>query len=169
MVCKNREGELKFDIDPVRVDALITHLSPSDELGARTLQSIYFATLRVRKERRRWSQTLNSSAASSGAGRGEWEAPIKRGGPDADILRATPAAAILERFALEPLFIVSVERRSVTLSEADSTVETSLDKGELTRAGRSVAFSELELELKSGDGVTPFAFGGRLGARNGSP
>jgi len=50
---KNREVELKFDIDPERVDALITHLSPGDESGARTLHSIYFDTLRVRKERRR--------------------------------------------------------------------------------------------------------------------
>jgi len=69
-------------------------------------------------------------------------------------LRATPVAAILEGFALEPLFTVSVERRSVTLSEAGSTVGASLDKGEVTRAGRSVAFRELELELKSGDGLT---------------
>lgn len=173
MVGENREVELKFDIDPERVEALITHLSPGPELGARTLQSIYFDTpdqalrkagftLRVRKERRRWTQTLKSSAASSGAGRGEWEAPVKGGAPDAGLLRATPVAAILEGLALEPLFTVSVERRSVTSSEAGSTVEVSIDKGEATRAGRSVAFSELELELKSGDGATLFAFAGRL-------
>ena len=173
MVGENSEVELKFDIDPERLDALITHLSPGDEPGTRTLQSIYFDTpdqalrkagftLRVRKERRRWTQTLKSSAASSGAGRGEWEAPVKRGAPDADLLRATPVAAILEGLALEPLFTVSVERRSVTSIEADSTVEVSLDKGEATRAGRSVTFSELELELKSGDGATLFAFAGRL-------
>jgi len=173
MVDENSEVELKFEIDPERAEALITHLSQDGGPGARRLKSIYFDTpdqalrkagftLRVRKEGRRWTQTLKSSAASSGAGRGEWEAPVKGGAPDADLLRATPVAAVLEGLALEPLFTVSVERRSVTSSEAESTVEISLDKGEATRAGRSVAFSELELELKSGDVATLFAFAGRL-------
>ena len=173
MVCENREVELKFDIDPERLDALVTYLSPGDEPVARNLKSIYFDTpdqslrkagftLRVRKERRRWTQTLKSSAAPSGTGQREWEAPVKGGAPDADPLRATPVAEILKGLALEPLFTVSVERRSVTLSEAGSTVEASLDKGEVTRAGRSVAFDELELELKSGDRAMLFAFAGKL-------
>ena len=173
MFGENREVELKFETDPERAEALIAHLSPGGGPGSRSLQSIYFDTpdqalrkggftLRVRKEARRWIQTLKSCAASSGARRGEWEAPVKGSAPDPDLLRETPATAIVEGLALKPTFTVSVERWSVTSSQAGSTVEVSVDKGKATRDGRSSAFSELELELKSGKRATLFAFAGRL-------
>ena len=170
---ENREVELKFAFDLADADALIAHLSPGDAPAARRLVSVYFDTpdqalrkagfsLRVREEGRRWTQTVKSISAWSNAGRGEWEAPVDCGSLDPDLLRSTPVGAVLHGSALEPLFTVSVERRSVTLREAGSTVEVSVDKGEATRAGRSIAFAELELELKSGKAATLFAFAGQL-------
>jgi inorganic triphosphatase YgiF len=170
---ENRELELKFEVDPASTEALIAHLGPGAAPGVRRLKSIYFDTadqalrkadftLWVRKEGRRWTQTVKSCAASSGAGRGEWEAAVDGFSPDPELVRDTPAAGILDGSALEPLFTVSVERRSMMSTEAGSTVEVSLDKGEATRTCHSVAFRELELELKSGEPAALFAFAGRL-------
>jgi triphosphatase len=170
---ENREVELKFAFDLADADALIAHLSPGNAPAARRLVSVYFDSpeqvlrkagfsLRVREEGRQWTQTVKSISAWSNAGRGEWETPIDCGSPDLDLLRSTPIGAALHGSALEPLFTVSVERRSVTLRVAGSTVEVSVDKGEATRAARSSAFGELELELKSGKAKTLFAFAGQL-------
>ena len=169
MIGTNREIELKFEIDPKQVQSLIAHLSPGGPPSLRRLESIYFDTpdqalrkggftLRVRKEGRQWIQTVKTFAASNGAARGEWEAPVNGEAPDPDVLRGTPGASVLGGLILEPIFTVVVERRSVTAIEAGSTIEVSLDKGTATHAGHSSAFSELELELKSGDPATLFAF-----------
>ena len=173
MVGDNHEVELKFEIDPERAQALIAHLSPGGAPPARRLESIYFDTadqalrkrgftLRVRKEGRRWTQTVKTCAASSGATRGEWEAPVKGGSPDLDLLRGAPAAAGLASLSLEPLFTVIVERQTVTSIEAGSKIEVSLDNGVATRGPRSTSFGELELELKSGDPAALFAFASGL-------
>src|SRR5665213_4089484 len=106
MVAENHEVELKFEVDPDRTKALIAHLSPGSAPPGRRLESIYFDTadqalrkagftLRVRKEGRLWTQTVKSCAPSSGAPRREWEVPVNGGAPDPDLLRGTPAAAIL--------------------------------------------------------------------------
>ena len=169
----NHEVELKFEIDPERAQALIAHLAPGGAPPARRLESTYFDTadqalrkrgftLRVRKDGRRWTQTVKTCAASSGATRGEWEAPVKGGSPDLDLLRGAPAAAGLARLSLEPLFTVIVQRQRVTLVEAGSTIEVSLDKGGARHGARSTSFGELELELKSGDPAALFAFAGGL-------
>ena len=173
MIGDNHEVELKFEIDPERAQALIAHLCPGGAPPARRLESIYFDTsdqalrkrgftLRVRKDGRRWTQTVKTCAASSGATRGEWEAPVKAGSPDLDLLRGAPAAAGLASLSLEPLFTVIVERQTVTSIEAGSTIEVSLDKGVATHGARSTSFGELELELKSGDPAALFAFAGGL-------
>ncbi len=170
---ENREIELKFAFDLADADALIAHLGLGDAPATRRLISVYFDTpdqalrkagfsLRVREEGGRWTQTVKSISAWSSAGRGEWEAPVDSGSPDPELLQSTPVGAVLHGLALEPLFTVSVERLSVTLREAGSTVEVSVDKGEATRAGRSSAFGELELELKLGKAATLFAFAGQL-------
>jgi len=173
MIGDNHEVELKFEIDPERAQALIAHLCPGGAPPARKLESIYFDTsdqalrnrgftLRVRKDGRRWTQTVKTCAASNGAARGEWEAPVKGGSPDLDLLRGAPAAAGLASLSLEPLFSVIVERQTVTSVEAGSTIEVSLDKGVTTHGTRSTSFSELELELKSSDRAALFLFAGRL-------
>ena len=173
MVGDNHEVELKFEIDPERPQALFAHLGPGGPPPARRLESIYFDssdqalrkrgfTLRVRKDGRGWTQTLKTCAASSGAARGEWEAPVKGGCPDLDLLRGAPAAAGLASLSLEPLFTVIVERQTVTSIEAGSTIEGSLDRGVVKHGARSNSFSELELELKSGDLAALFAFAGGL-------
>jgi inorganic triphosphatase YgiF len=105
---------------------------------------------------------VKTCAASSGAARGEWEAPVKGGSPDRDLLRGTPAAAALAGLSLEPLFTVIVERQTVTSIDAGSTIEVSLDRGVATHGARSTSFGELELELKSGDPAALFAFAGGL-------
>ena len=173
MVGDNHEVELKFEIDPERAQALFAHLASGGAPTARRLESIYFDTsdqalrksgftLRVRKDGRQWTQTVKTCVASSGATRGEWEAPVKGGSPDLDLLRGAPAAAGLAGLSLEPLFTVIVERQTVTSIEAGSTIEVSLDKGEATHGARSTSFGELELELKSGDPAALFAFAGGL-------
>ena len=104
MAGENHEVELKFEIDPEQARALIAHLSPGGAPPARRLESIYFDTsdqalrkrgftLRVRKDGRRWTQTVKTCATSSGATRGEWAAPVKGGSPDLDLLQSSPAGA----------------------------------------------------------------------------
>lgn len=171
-----REIELKFLIDPSRREALLKHLDSAEGTKVRRLVSTYFDTprqvlrhagftLRIRRDGRRWTQTVKSAAGREGGlGRGEWECAATAAGPDLAWVRGTPAGGALPRNPrLRPLFTVSVERRGLMIDEPAGRIEISLDAGEACAGGPTGAFCELEMELKSGSPAALLALARRLG------
>nr|MDQ2859814.1 inorganic triphosphatase [Pseudomonadota bacterium] len=176
MNSRDRELELKFIVGPRDADTLTGVLSAGGPPSIRTLASIYFDTasrslwragftLRLRKDGRRWTQTIKSrDGLDGGLARGEWEALARRGAPDLIAARRTPLAGALPgRARLAPLFRVTVERCSWMVTEAAGVIEISLDRGVAEARGRSAPILEVELELKSGDPDALFTLAHRLG------
>lgn len=171
------ETELKLQLDPRDVDrlqrnALLTAVAPS-ELN---VDNVYFDTadqllhrhrlaLRVREIDGRWLQTLKSSQEVGRAlsRRGEWETPARllrgRGRVDLQRFGETPLSKLLaaqkSRPTLRPLFHTRFRRTQWLLQRSGSTIEVSLDIGEITPAsGRkklTAPICEVELELKQGE------------------
>ncbi len=137
------------------------------------LRNIYFDTpdqalrgqhvaLRLRRVGRGarpvWLQTLKVGGASASAlsRRGEWESVV----PGADLslaaLQGTAWSSIdpdgsLFR-SLAPVFVTSFERTNWTVRRRDrSSVEVSLDVGQIVANDKSMALCELELELLAGE------------------
>lgn len=175
MNSQDRELELKFSLGPPDADILTGVLNGAEPPSVRALTSIYFDTagrvlwragytLRLRKDGRRWAQTIKSrSGLDGGLARGEWETPSRRGAPDLVAARRTPLADVLKgRPRLKPLFRVTVERRSWTVAVADGVIEVSLDRGGAEANGRGAPILEAELELKSGHPSALFALARRL-------
>ncbi len=112
--------------------------------------------LRVRKQGRRWIQTVKEEGRVEGGmhERPEYEAPAPDGQINLIALEATPVAAL---FAdpdvaprLAPLFVTDVRRTMRLLSDDRAEIELALDRGELKAGERTEPICELELELKSG-------------------
>ena len=172
------ETELKLRIAPDAAAALVRHpaLKAVKRGNARTSQltSTYFDTadaalasagvaLRVRRDGRRWVQTVKGPAEGKSTGgltaRPEFEWPVP--GPRLDPLRfaATPFRRTLgkaERQGLVPRFTTAIRRTIVPLAFADSTMaHLCIDIGEVhTEDGGSPASApihEIELELEAGD------------------
>lgn len=166
------ELELKFHVPPGSADALRAELR---RRGARVtpLTAIYFDTednmlarehvaLRIRREGRRWLQTLKGKGRSV-VERLEIEVPLKAtGGATPRLAPArfdgTPAADVLKDAlagskspALHPMYETDVRRLACDLVLPGATVEAALDEGAIRAGGRSIPVQELELELKSGD------------------
>jgi inorganic triphosphatase YgiF len=139
--------------------------------GARsTLTSTYYDTpdqtlrhhdleLRVRRQGRRFIQTVKESAAAGDEllTRGEWEDRVRGEQPD---LAAPESGShllpALDAAALAPLFTTVVQRTIFSLSpKPGSLIEAAVDRGEIRAAagGTSEPIHELELELKEGDPV----------------
>ena len=159
----DREVELKFTLEGVRIDDLLAWLGQGRRPVPAMLRSVYYDTedralrraglsLRVREDGGVPVQTVKSAAAAKGrVGRGEWSSPITGPGPDLAAARRTPARRRLKRVeALSPLFTVTVERLILELKSPDSLIEAALDRGMVEAAGRSAPVVELELELKAG-------------------
>ncbi|MGO8916479.1 MAG: CHAD domain-containing protein [Stellaceae bacterium] len=163
------EQELKFAVDPgdlakiKRALAMAAKQRPSRS----TLVSTYFdtadgalqkerMTLRVRKQGRRFLQTVKSEAAHSDlAVRAEWEDPIRQGMPD--VTAAETGARVQQAVGtagLKPLFTTTVKRSIVALRPLPTTlIEVAIDEGEIRAAEGTASqpISELELELRSGE------------------
>ena len=170
----DREIELKFLIAPEAVDEVLVLLNGDGEV--RQLDATYFDTadhvlrkagfgLRVRDGEGGRKQTLKSASAGGVFARGEWETPIAGPGPDADVLAATPAAAVLKGQALQPVFTTCVERTVRVIRRDDTVIEAVVDRGDLIVDGRRAAVCELELELKTGEPGALFDLARELGAR----
>ncbi|MDD5328840.1 MAG: CHAD domain-containing protein [Sulfuricella sp.] len=169
----NTEIELKLLIDPADVPRLRRHpllkaLCPAGP-KARKLSSTYFDTddfllknrdiaLRVRRDGRRWIQTVKGGG-SVRAGlhqRDEWEAPVAHNQPDftkfadAGVVRLFADETLRRR--LHPVFTTEFTRTIWLLeTEAGDQVEMALDRGEVRAEQGSAPISEVELELKAGD------------------
>ncbi|MDB5769528.1 MAG: Adenylate cyclase, partial [Collimonas fungivorans] len=177
------EIELKLLLEPrdvasFRRHPLLTHYA-TGKPQSRQLTSIYFDTpelylqqnhtaLRVRKVGTRWVQTCKSGgqAAAGLHQRPEWESDISGAAPDLQALRGLlePGSAVAALLSapdlanrLLPIFTTQFKRTIWLLrSQAGDEVELALDQGEILHGDKSIAISEIELELKSGAAASLF-------------
>jgi len=176
------ETELKFGIVAASVPAvergMVRH-------GARSvaIESRYWDTpdlrlaradlsLRLRKSRGRWEQTVKA-AGPSPAERLEETVPglAARAGaeprPDLSLHAGTRAGRLLARAldgsdnaaALELVHTTRVRRRFLLVAWQGSEIEVALDRGEIEAGGRSLPVCEVEAELKHGDASGLVEFG----------
>lgn len=177
------EIELKLLLEPrdvasFRRHPLLSHYA-TGKPQSRQLTSIYFDTpelylqqshtaLRVRKVGARWVQTCKSGgqAAAGLHQRPEWESDISGAAPDLQALRGLiePGSAVAALLSapdlanrLRPIFTTQFKRTIWLLrSQAGDEVELALDQGEILHGDKSIAISEIELELKSGAAASLF-------------
>lgn len=190
MIFSMTEVELRLQIPPASLAGVERELARGATRRLR-LQAVYFDTadrrlgaaglaLRLRKEGRRWVQTLKSGSAH-GIERGEHnvalglpaglepavDPALHAGTPAGDALAALLApAADAAVPALLPLYRTEVWRRQRLLRSRRGSVELALDRGEIVASGpdgtlRRWPLCELEVELKSGSplAVTDVAAG----------
>jgi triphosphatase len=165
-----REFELKFQVPPDRradVLAALRHAGVARE----RLQARYFDTpqgalqhaamvLRLRKEGRRWVQTVKCADGRGAFDRLEHNVPAKAGaGVDIALHDGTPVAPLLQAAFdatgetaadLQPVFATDIVRIARTVTTAQTEVELALDEGRLLLGQREQPVLELEFELKAG-------------------
>jgi triphosphatase len=174
----DREIELKFLLPSEAAESALAELKTfqAGDGAVRQLDATYFDTpdhalrragygLRVRDGEGGRKQTLKSASAGGVFSRGEWETVVEGPGPDRDALALTPAAAMLENRPLAPVFTTHVERVVRLIQVGEATIETALDRGELSAADRRAPVCELELELKAGPPSALFDLARTLAAR----
>jgi inorganic triphosphatase YgiF len=166
------EIELKLLVPPDAVRRLAAHRllrGRTTRAARRRLYSIYFDTpaldlwrqgiaLRVRREGRRWMQTVKSGGSTRGGLHQRAEAETEVAGPVPDTSRirdrelAEAFASPQLRAQLTPVFTTDINRSSRLLElDAEARVEASVDQGVIRSGNRAEAVSEIELELKSGE------------------
>lgn len=176
-----QEIELKFQVGAAQRQALERAVETATAQRV-SLRASYFDTadrrlaraglaLRVRKEGRRWVQTLK------GSGDGLWqrlehEVPLAaRATPQVDpLLHAnSPAGDALHDAlgdgVLQPLYRTEVTRIKRLLRAPGCVVELAFDRGALLAGQRRWALCELEFELKSGTPQAMAALAARWAAR----
>ncbi len=166
------ELELKFQVPPDVAASLRAELR---RRGARVqpLAAVYYDTadfalarntvaLRVRREGRRWIQTLKAKGRNL-VERAEHNVTLRANGSGAPALQkerfdGAPAGAALEAAlrdakspALNPLYTTDVRRLACSLQLPGAVVEAAFDEGRILAGDRTLPLHELELELKSGD------------------
>ena len=164
------EIELKLVVPAEAVRRLASHrlLRGRSPPARRRLYAIYFDTpaldlwrqgiaLRVRREGRRWVQTVKGGGSARGGLHQRAEAETEVAGPQPDLSRvpdgdfAGAFASPRLRAELAPVFITEFTRSSRALElDADARVEASVDQGMIRSGKRVEPLSELELELKGG-------------------
>ncbi|SDB47412.1 CYTH and CHAD domain-containing protein [Bauldia litoralis] len=168
-----REIELKFEIDDPTLKRLRAQIRASKlSTGAsrtRTLRSTYFDTpehalraagfsLRLRRDGRRWIQTVKTTAAPNGGltDVGEVENPAPGGRlcleaiPD-ETIRDTILHAV-NGSALQPVCETVIRRQAKEVTLEDGTrAELAIDVGEIHAGERTEPLREAEIELIEGD------------------
>jgi triphosphatase len=179
-----QEIELKFQVPPARraaVDAAVAGGKPAARIR---LQAVYFDTpsralassgiaLRLRKEGRRWVQTLKGGA---GMVRFEHDVELPSGTPEAADPRAHAGSevgdrliALLERGGepLVALYRTDIRRRTRQLRSRHGTVELAFDHGVILAGERRLPVCELEIESVSGSPLAVIATARAWVARHG--
>ncbi|MBV1701944.1 MAG: CHAD domain-containing protein [Hyphomicrobiales bacterium] len=164
-----REVEVKFTCDPAIFPKLVVLLgSKATAVRVRTLHSTYFDTagfalnhagvsLRMRtgeSGKKLWCIKAAGEKTASLFTRTQIEVQdqAKRSvaeqfdGDTGDWL-----AALVDGEALVPQFTVDVRRQQLLIEHLGATIEIAMDEGQVNREAESRPFTELELELKSGD------------------
>jgi triphosphatase len=111
----------------------------------------------VRREGRRWVQTVKGGGSAQGGLHQRAEMEIEVAGPRPDLSRvrdgdfAEAFASARLRAQLAPVFITEFTRVSRAIElDAEARVEASVDQGVIRSGKRAEPLSELELELKGG-------------------
>jgi inorganic triphosphatase YgiF len=194
------EVELKLQVSEAARAGVERSLAESGAVGTR-LQAIYFDTvdgrlaaaglaLRLRKEGRRWVQTLKDGS-THGLGRGEHNVAVRAVAGvvpalDASLHAGTPPGDALARVLaprkgeagregpppLQPRYRADVRRRHRRQRMRRGTVELAFDRGEIfstdaAGATRRWPVSELEIELVSGSPHAVIDAARRAAARHG--
>jgi triphosphatase len=174
-----REIELKFQVPTERraaVDAAVAGRTPAPRVR---LQAAYFDTpqrslaeaglaLRIRREGRRWVQTLKGAGAD-GLTRAEHNVMLPPG-PHADALadpqrhagtevgeRLLDLLGRHEKAPLQCLFRTDIRRRTRALRTRQGMVELAFDEGHIVAGERQLPVCELEIELLSGSPLAVIA------------
>jgi triphosphatase len=162
----HQEVEVKLELLPAGLPALKTIFQGSKATLKRANQvSVYFDTnkqklrkkglmLRVRREGRRYVQTIKSMGSSGVFQRDEWETEIA--GREPDLSRATdtalePLLSNKLRRRLKPLFETRVRRTVYPVVDDTHAIAVSLDRGTIDAGKRSQPLCEIELELERGN------------------
>jgi triphosphatase len=193
------EVELKLLVPPGALERLGRHrlLRAGGRPARARLYSIYYdtpafdlwrqgLTLRVRRDGRRWVQTVKGGGQVQGGLHRRAEAEVEIAGPAPDIAlfddrnlsRALASAEL--RTQLQPMFTTDFVRTTRMLEpEAGVRVEASVDEGVIRSGDRRSNLCELELELKDGAphhlyelalklaGAVPLSFSDRSKAERG--
>jgi inorganic triphosphatase YgiF len=179
------ETELKFQIPPGALTGVRRAVATASALRT-PLVAIYFDTadrrlaaaglaLRLRREGRRWVQTLKGRGDGI-AVRLEHEValPAQRGEPRLDLARhaGTPAgdalaAALRGSDALAEVFRTDIRRTHRRLRSGGATVEIALDEGSLRAGAQRAPVSEIEFELVAGPPAALPALAARWVQRHG--
>jgi len=168
------ELELKLEIgaDALRKlpDNPALHDMAAGESAKRALRSIYFDTadlrlhhaqssLRVRWDGETWTQTLKRGTKLNHGLASPIEIESEVDGPDIDMAAITDPAVrewlseLISDQALTAVFETDMHRNiSLLTVDGDGTVELAIDQGAVQNADKKHDFSEVELELKSGNG-----------------
>lgn len=150
--------------------------APSADCNDRVLHAVYFDTsrhelhghghsLRIRQSGGKAVQTVKSGDIAAGLfARGEWELPVAGTRPVADLRTPVSDILVTRRDQLIPVFEVPVQRHTCRLRGADSDIEISVDRAEVTAGERRALFHEVELELLAGSDAALFALARRIDA-----
>ena len=162
-----KEIELKLEVPPANLPRLakIPHLRAlKTPAKSATEISVYFDTenrrlhkkglmLRVRRVRDRYVQTIKSAGHSDLFERDEWESEIDGAMPDLRLAQGTALEPLLSRKfcrQLKPVFETRVRRKTYPLTDGDSDIALTVDRGEIDTGDRSKPLCEIELELRRG-------------------
>ena len=175
------EVELKLALAPrdegaLRAAAALAGIPAS----TRRMVALYFDTprhdlaqariaLRLRREGRRWIQTLKSAGRSTGGmhERSEWEFERTRASIDLSLFADTPLAQVQDAGTLHErlveVFRIDGTRTTWEIAPWPGTrVEVALDRGRVVARGRAEDFCEVEIERKEGDPGAAFDLASRL-------
>ncbi|WP_051128733.1 CYTH and CHAD domain-containing protein [Sphingomonas sp. MM-1] len=170
LMAGQEEVELKLDVDAAAMASFLALPMLRDAASREQhLHAIYYdtpdrdlgaagASLRIRHGEGVPLQTLKLPGGSAAGlfARGEWSWPLAE--DEEAALDEPPVRALLPGLdaGLAPLFEIRVVRRLHDVIHGDARIEASLDSGEISVAGASRAFDEVELELKSGSPAALF-------------
>jgi len=158
------ETELKFELGPNDLRKFARHAAFAAAPQTRKLTSVYYDTpafdlrnagfsLRVRKQGRRFVQTVKQASAIEVFRRGEWETEVATLDFDPGVIGGTPIAELLSKIGGELVQIskVTVSRAARLWASPEATIEISVDKGQIQAGANHQRLAEMELELKAGD------------------
>jgi inorganic triphosphatase YgiF len=163
----HKEIEVKLELAPATLLTLkkIPLFQTIEATPKRASQvSVYFDTnkhklrqkglmLRVRREGRRYTQTIKSNTNSGLFQRDEWETEIAGKQPDLNQVNGTVPGPLLGkklRRRLKPLFETRVRRTVYPLVDDERAIALAVDRGTIDTGTRSQRLCEIEIELERG-------------------
>ena len=165
-----QEIEIKLSVEPEHARRLWGLLTPhhADRPVSRQLFSAYYDTpdrrlqsggvvLRLRREGKRWIQTIKSAEIAAGGlhRRAEYETEVAAQLPSFPAMIEAGLGKLAgkqTREALQVAFTTEFRRSStLILPRAGTIIEVSLDRGAITAGERRDPICEIELELKAGE------------------